>query len=156
MSKFMSDLEKALGIYRDMKMLIDICKSYEGYRDMWEISWDYFWEMSNDFPFKVDWYDTDTTYEEDIMSRYLAIEEFMEGFRVDQENRMGKDKKLKVIPIPRCRGKSWIERDLRIAYQEYQNIQPDEDTKKLMIIIDDLHEDINRAFIVDSILTKVK
>ena len=83
MSKFTNDLERAINIYRDMNNLIDTCKDYQGDSDPYGVFWDYFWQMSNDFPFRVEWCDMDTTYEEDILSRYLAIEEFMEGFKVD-------------------------------------------------------------------------
>jgi len=83
MNKCLGDLGRALDIYRSMSFLIDTCKQYEGDLDMWGIQWDTFWDLSIDFPFRVEWCDMDTSYEEDIMARYLAIDEFMQGFRAD-------------------------------------------------------------------------
>lgn len=83
MSEFEGKLSKALDIYRDMQMIVTICKEYRGHKDMYELLWDDFWELSRDFPFDVEWCDMDTSYEEDISARYNAIHEFMEGFRID-------------------------------------------------------------------------
>lgn len=83
MSEYLGDLGKALDVYRHMTLLVDTCKHYKGDLDMWDIQWDTFWDLSNDFPFRVEWCDMDTSYEEDIIARYLAIDDFMQGFRVD-------------------------------------------------------------------------
>lgn len=42
--------------------------------------WDDFWELSSDISdiVLIDWYDPDTTYEEDIMARYRAVKEHIE------------------------------------------------------------------------------
>lgn len=79
MSNFKDRIVKAGEVFDDMTLLVNICKGGTGDFDLWNIYWDSFWELSSDFPFKVNWTDYDTTYEEDIMQRYLAIEGFMES-----------------------------------------------------------------------------
>lgn len=79
MSDFKSKLDKAAQIHTDMMLLINICKSNTGSSDLWGIYWESFWELSMGFPFKVEWSDPDTSYEEDIMQRYNAIDEFMQS-----------------------------------------------------------------------------
>lgn len=79
MSDFKSKLDKAVQIHADMMSLINICKSGTGSLDLWESFWESFWELSLGFPFKVEWDDPDTGYEEDIMQRYNAIDEFMKS-----------------------------------------------------------------------------
>lgn len=76
-SSFKNKLNKAKEVYEDMTLLVKICK--ESNSDVWGIYWDSFWDVSRDFPFKVEWHDPDTSYEEDMMSRYLAIEGFVEN-----------------------------------------------------------------------------
>lgn len=77
MSVFKDKINKAKDIYKDMTLLINICKNCSGELDVWEIYWDSFWELSREFPFSVGWCDYDTSYEEDIMQRYNALTEFM-------------------------------------------------------------------------------
>lgn len=77
MSIFKSKLNKAKEVYEDMTLLVKICQ--ESKSDVWGVYWDSFWELSKEFPFKVEWYDPDGSYQEDIMSRYMAIESFMEN-----------------------------------------------------------------------------
>lgn len=77
MSSFKSKLNKANEVYEDMTLLVKICQ--ESNSDVWDVYWDSFWELSNDFPFDIKYYDPDTSYQEDIMSRYMAIESFMEN-----------------------------------------------------------------------------
>ena len=79
MSDFKSKLDKAAQIHTDMVLLINICKSNTSNLDLWGIYWESFWELSMGFPFKVEWYDPNLCYQEDIMSRYMAVEGFMEG-----------------------------------------------------------------------------
>ena len=79
MSDFKSKLDKAVQIHLDMMLLINICKSNTRNLDLWGIYWESFWELSIGFPFKVGWSDPDTSYEEDIMKRYNAIDEFMQS-----------------------------------------------------------------------------
>lgn len=79
MSIFKDKVNKAKDIYKDMSLLINICKSGTGSLDLWGIYWESFWELSMDFPFKVEWSDLDTSYEEDIMQIYNAIDEFMKS-----------------------------------------------------------------------------
>ena len=79
MSDFKDKLDKAVQVHLDMTLLINICKSNAGSLDLWGIYWESFWELSRGFPFKVDWYDSNTSYEEDIMQRYNAIDEFMKS-----------------------------------------------------------------------------
>ena len=79
MSDFKSKLDKAAQIHTDMMLLINICKSGTGSSDLWGIYWESFWELSMGFPFKVEWSDPDSSYEEDIMQRYNAIDEFMKS-----------------------------------------------------------------------------
>lgn len=79
MSDFKSKLDKAVQVHLDMMLLINICKSNTGSSDLWESFWESFWELSMDFPFKVEWDAPDTGYEEDIMQRYNAIDEFMKS-----------------------------------------------------------------------------
>ena len=78
MSDFKDKVSKAIVIYEEMTEIVDTCRDFTGNLDMWEIHWDSFWELSNNFPFSVGWTDFDTSYEEDIMQRYLAIQYFME------------------------------------------------------------------------------
>lgn len=77
MSIFKGKLNKAKEVYEDMTLLVKICQ--ESNSDVWDVYRDSFWEISKEFPFKVKWYDPDTSYQEDIMSRYMAIESFMEN-----------------------------------------------------------------------------
>lgn len=35
--------------------------------------------MSKEFPFDIEWHDTDSSYKEDIMQRYNAIDEFIKA-----------------------------------------------------------------------------
>ena len=79
MSSFKKRLDKAAQVHADMMSLINICKSNTGSLDLWGVYWDSFWELSKDFPFKVVWNDPDTSFEEDVMSRYNAIDEFMQS-----------------------------------------------------------------------------
>lgn len=79
MSDFKSKLDKAAQIHLDMMLLVNICKSGTDSLDLWGIYWESFWEISMGFPFKVEWNDPDTSYEEDIMKRYNAIDEFMKS-----------------------------------------------------------------------------
>lgn len=86
MSDFKSKLDKAVQIHLDMMLLISICKSGVESSDLWSIYWESFWELSMGFPFKVEWHDPDTSYEEDIMQRYNAIEGFMKSiYKVKEE-----------------------------------------------------------------------
>lgn len=77
MSIFKNKLNKAKEVYEDMTLLVKICQKSNS--DVWDVYWDSFWEVSREFPFEVEWYDPDTSYQDDIMSRYLAIEDFMEN-----------------------------------------------------------------------------
>lgn len=79
MSDFKSKIDKAVQIHKDMTLLINICISGTSSFDLWGIYWESFWELSMGFPFKVDWSDPDTGYEEDIMQRYNAIDKFMKS-----------------------------------------------------------------------------
>ncbi len=79
MSDFKSKLDKAAQIHLDMMLLVNICKSGTSSFDLWNIYWESFWELSMSFPFDVKWDDPDTSYEEDIMKRYNAIDKFMQG-----------------------------------------------------------------------------
>ena len=85
MRGFKSKLEKAVQIHLEMGLLINICKSNTGSSDLWSIYWESFWELSMGFPFKVEWSDPDTSYEEDIMQRYRAIDEFMKSVYLVKE-----------------------------------------------------------------------
>ena len=79
MSDFKSKLDKAVQIHLDMVLLINICKGNTGSSDLWSIYWESFWELSMGFPFKVEWNNPDSSYEEDIMQRYNAIDEFVKS-----------------------------------------------------------------------------
>lgn len=85
MSIFKSKLNKAKEVYEDMTLLVKICQ--ESKSDVWDVYWDSFLDLSKEFPFKVEWYDPDGSYQEDIMSRYMAIEGFVEDINnVMKEN----------------------------------------------------------------------
>lgn len=60
-------------IYYWMTQLIE--SVYEG--DYSEI-WDDFWSLNKKVPVSIDYYDPDTSYEEDIIARYNAIGEYLE------------------------------------------------------------------------------
>lgn len=77
MSVFKDKLNKAKEVYEDMTLLVKICQ--ESKSDVWDVYWESFWEVSKEFPFKVEWYDPNGSCKEDIMSRYMAIESFMEN-----------------------------------------------------------------------------
>ena len=79
MSDFKDKLDKAVQVHLDMILLINICKNSTDSLDLWSIYWESFWELSMGFPFKVEWSDPNTSYEEDIMQRYNAIDEFMKS-----------------------------------------------------------------------------
>ena len=78
MSDFKSKLDKARQLHQDMTKLISICKNNE-FADLWDIFWESFWDMSKEFPFDVEWHDTYSSYEDDIMQRYNAIDEFIKA-----------------------------------------------------------------------------
>ena len=82
MNDFKSKLGKARQLHLDMTKLINICKSNESELDLWDIFWESFWDMSKEFPFGVEWHDTDSSYEEDIMQRYNAIDEFIKALNM--------------------------------------------------------------------------
>ena len=79
MSDFKDKLDKAAQIHLDMMLLIAICKSNTGSLDLWSVYWESFWELSIDFPFKVEWSDPNASFEEYIMQRYNAVDEFMKS-----------------------------------------------------------------------------
>ena len=81
MNDFISKLSKARQLHRDMTKLISICKNNESELDLWEIFWESFWDMSKKFPFALDWNETDSSYEEDIMQRYNTIDEFIKAIK---------------------------------------------------------------------------
>lgn len=76
MGSFKSKLNKAKEVYEDMTLLVKICQGSSS--DVWDIYWKSFWDLNDEFPFDIKYYDPDTSYQEDIMSRYMAIEGFME------------------------------------------------------------------------------
>lgn len=80
MDNFENKLVKAIKVHEGMLLLVNICKNYKG-NDLepWSFYWDSFWELSKTFPFNVEWVDYDTSYQEDIMQRYLAIDNFMKS-----------------------------------------------------------------------------
>ena len=85
MENFSYKLERAIMLYNEMKLTVDACKRCTNNNvNPWSIFWDSFWGLSNEFPFTVDWCDYDTSYEEDIMQRYNAIENFMEGLQYQE------------------------------------------------------------------------
>ena len=85
MSIFKSKLNRAKEVYEDMTLLVKICQ--ESKSDVWDVYWDSFWDLSKEFPFKVEWYNHDGSYQEDVMSRYMAIEGFVEDINnVMKEN----------------------------------------------------------------------
>ena len=72
-------------LHSEMGLIVDSCKNYTNSEvDPWNVFWDSFWGLSNEFPFRVGWCDYDTSYEEDIMQRYNAIEKFMEGLQYQE------------------------------------------------------------------------
>lgn len=79
MSEFKSKLGKARQLHQDMTLLINICKNNESELDLWDILWESFWDMSKEFPFALDWVETDSSYEDDIMQRYNTIDEFIKA-----------------------------------------------------------------------------
>ncbi len=85
MSDFKSKLGKARQLHRDMTKLISICKNNESELDLWDIFWESFWDISKEFPFDIEWHDTDSSYKEDIMQRYNAIDEFIQCINKTKE-----------------------------------------------------------------------
>lgn len=82
MSLFKDKVNKALDVYKDMTLLINICKNYSGELDIWKVYWDSFWELSREFPFEVDWRDYNKSYEEDIVQRYNALTDFINSIYI--------------------------------------------------------------------------
>lgn len=60
-------------IYDRMRSLI----FYARFKKDFELIWDDFWELSKDIEVHIDYYDPDTSYEEDIMARYNAIGDYL-------------------------------------------------------------------------------
>lgn len=79
MNDFKSKLVEARQLHQDMKRIVSICKNNESELDFWGIFWESFWDISKEFPFDVEWHDTNSSYEEDIMQRYYAIDEFIKA-----------------------------------------------------------------------------
>lgn len=52
--------------------------------DEFDLIWDEFWELSCSINLHIESYDPDTTYKDDIMSRYNAIAEYMERNDIEQ------------------------------------------------------------------------
>jgi hypothetical protein len=67
-------------VYRCMESLIE--SSNDDYSDIWVE----FWKLSNRIGVHIDWYDPDTSYEEDIMARYNAIGAYLEEANNEQHN----------------------------------------------------------------------
>lgn len=76
---FKDKLDKAKLLHEEMTLLVNICKSSSMGSEIFSVFWESFWELSREFPFKVNWIDYDKSCEEDIMQRYNAITEFMES-----------------------------------------------------------------------------
>lgn len=72
---------QAIAVCEEMQKIIEIAKS----SDMWGDLWDDFWRVANLYPFEVNYYDPDTSYEEDMISKYLALTDhcldISKGFR---------------------------------------------------------------------------
>jgi hypothetical protein len=62
-------------IYNWMTRLIESVDIEQG-KDYSDI-WDDFWALNRRIPVFIDYYDPDTSYEEDIMARYNAIGEYL-------------------------------------------------------------------------------
>lgn len=62
-------------IYNWMTRLIESVDIEQG-KDYSDI-WDDFWALNRRVPVFIDYYDPDTSYEEDIMARYNAIGEYL-------------------------------------------------------------------------------
>lgn len=60
-------------IYRQMGSLIQ----YANVRGDYGAIWDEFWSLSKGVRVYIEYYDPDTTYEEDIMARYAAIGRYL-------------------------------------------------------------------------------
>lgn len=73
----MSRYKKVKAIYKRMQKLVD--DPHTEFAD----KWDDFWVMSQEVVLIADisWYDPDTSYEEDIMSRYTAIGDWLDERR---------------------------------------------------------------------------
>lgn len=52
--------------------------------DRFDLIWDEFWELSCSINLHIESYDPDTSYKDDIMSRYNAIAEYMERNDIEQ------------------------------------------------------------------------
>lgn len=58
------------------RMISTVDEVHEGdYSEIWED----FWALNRRVPVFIDYYDPDTSYEEDIMARYNAIGEYLYG-----------------------------------------------------------------------------
>lgn len=82
MSDFKSKLSKARQVHQDMTEIVSICKNNKSELDLWEIFWGSFYDMSGEFPFALDWTETGSSYEEDIMQRYNTIDKFIKALDV--------------------------------------------------------------------------
>lgn len=67
------EIKKLFGL---MSLYVDIAKRKNDFNYIW----DDFWELSDKISkyVTIDWYDPDTSYEEDIMARYNVIESYIE------------------------------------------------------------------------------
>lgn len=52
--------------------------------DEFDLIWDEFWDLSCSINLHIESYDPDTTYKDDIISRYNAIAEYMECNDIEQ------------------------------------------------------------------------
>lgn len=72
-----TDLSEVIRLYHDMKTLVSVAQKYEDFGGIW----DKFWGISKDIGaiVHIEYYDPDTTYEEDIMARFNAIRDYLQG-----------------------------------------------------------------------------
>jgi len=75
MKDLKTDLHAVITAYVKMTELVEYAEKHD-----YEIIWDYFWEVNNTIPIKIDSYDPNGSYEDDIYARYKAVKEFIEEY----------------------------------------------------------------------------
>lgn len=69
---------KALAVSKELREIFDHCdqnKTFDG------VMWSLFWDVSEEYPFSVDYYDPDTSYESDMRARLFAVEDHIDQYK---------------------------------------------------------------------------
>ena len=78
MSGKLLELDQVNEVYETFLYMNDLLEAAEK-NDSWESAWQLFWKLDATIEnlFKIDWENTDSSYEEDMRARYYAIRKWL-------------------------------------------------------------------------------